>query len=168
MSAPPAKATAYAIAATFVPWAVGALLSFVLIYAGGYPDDEGESSWETFSGDWLSGWALAFPVLAALLVGVLAWARPTPHRWLVATRNTVVYAGVLLVVSVIRFLSDGAGEAVDYAFVTLLIALFTLQLPLCAALSAGLAGPLRIVTEAEADDTDAGPGAGVAGEPAAR
>ncbi|MEU3963862.1 hypothetical protein AB0F42_29350 [Streptomyces buecherae] len=164
MSASPAKATAYAIAATFVPWAVGALLSFVLIYAGGYPDDEGESSWETFSGDWLSDWALAFPVLAALFVGVLAWARPTPHRWLLATRNTVGYAGVLLVVSAVRFLSDGAGEAVDYAFVTLLIALFTLQLPLCAALSAALAGPLRIVT----DTDDADPGADVAGEPAAR
>lgn len=152
MSAPLPKAATFAIAASFIPWAVGALLSFVLIYAGGYPEDDGESSWETFSGDWLSAPALLFPLAAALVIGVLAVARPTPHRWLIATRNTVAYAVVLLVISVVRFLSDGAGQAVDYAFVTLIIALFTLQLPLCAALSAGLADRFGILaTDADRD-----------------
>ncbi|MFE6778721.1 hypothetical protein [Streptomyces sp. NPDC057702] len=164
MSATPPKAVAFAIAVTLVPWVVGALLSFVLIYAGGYPDGAGESSWRTFSDDWLGGWSLAFLTITTLVVAGLAWARPTPHRWLIATRNTVVYAVALLAVSAVRFLSDGAGEAVDYAFVTLIIALFTLQLPLCAALSAALAGPLGIAPDGD-PDPDLGAGAG---EPATR
>lgn len=157
MSAPLPKAATFAIATSCIPWAVGALLSFVLIYAGGYPDDDGDSSWQTFSSDWLSPSALVFPVAAALVIGVLAATRPTPHRWLIATRNAVAYAGVLLVISVVRFVSDGAGQAVDYAFLTLIVALFTLQLPLCAVLSAALAGPLGIAVGE--DDGDACPDA---------
>ncbi|MBB5939424.1 hypothetical protein [Streptomyces zagrosensis] len=146
MSAPLPKAATFAVAASFGPWVVGALLSFVLIYAGGYPDDDGDSSWETFSGDWLTASALLFPLAAALVIGVLTRLRPTPHRWLISAQSTVAYAVVLLVVSVLQSLADGdgVGQAVDYGFVMLIIALFTLQLPLCAALSAALARPLGI------------------------
>jgi archaellum biogenesis protein FlaJ (TadC family) len=146
MSAPIPKAAAFSVAASFLPWAVGALLSYVLIYAGGHPADAepGDGAWEIFSADWLAASALVFPLVAAVAMGLLVYVRPARDRWMIATRNTVAYTVLLLIVSIVRFSVEDAAQPVDEAFVMLIVALFTLQIPLCFAVSAVLAKPLAI------------------------
>ncbi|MBH1937089.1 hypothetical protein I5Q34_22940 [Streptomyces sp. AV19] len=149
MSAPIVRTAAHAAAASFLPWLVGALMAYALLYQGGSPA-EGETAADArsdgrdiFSADWLSlPWAL-FPLVTAVAVALLLAVRPTPSRWLLATRNTVVYAVVLLLTALARASAQGAEAPVDDAFLALALALFTLQLPLCFLLSAALTGPLE-------------------------
>ncbi|MDN3028879.1 hypothetical protein [Streptomyces sp. S.PB5] len=130
------RAVSYAVIVTLVSLAVGEAVNFL---------------WdpELPTRDWVFGALLApdrlvFPVVVIL---VLTEARlllpPTRSRWTTAGVDTGLYALVLLLVSAAEAVAYGDVAPADSAFVTLLFALFTLQLPAVFALSAWWHGRLH-------------------------
>jgi hypothetical protein len=104
-------------------------MAFLLLYVGGPADD-------TFRADYLSPAALTVPATGFAAVFSLRLLSSAAPRWRTAALDTSAYAVVLLAVSIVRAAVAADEAPVEAGFVTLIIALFTLQLPACLALSA--------------------------------
>lgn len=121
------KSAVYALVICLLPWSVGALLLLRPTSVAALGSLVGEPAF------------VVFPVVAtcAVLTGRLLW--PMATRLRTASVDTVTYTVTLLFVTIIGSAAgDAGGLAVDAGFVALILAGFTLQYPLCFALSLAL------------------------------
>lgn len=82
---------------------------------------------------------VVFPVIAFMVTLTLRLMWPMPTRLRTASVDTTAYAVTLWLVHVVGFSAGGdVGAAVNAGFVLLILAAFTLQYPLCFALSLAL------------------------------
>lgn len=140
------RAVALAAVASVVPWLLGGIVAVRTHAHGGFPLTSsgafaglGAARWVASADAWFSVASFTLPVVAVVLMVLWLVALAPRSRWTAAALDTAVLALVVLLMAFGDGLVDSAGSASGYAFGALLIALVTLQLPLCFALSAWLA-----------------------------
>lgn len=128
------SALSYATVVTVVSLVVGEVVNFL---------------WdpEMPTGDWVFGALLTadrlvFPVVVVLVLVEARLLLPAMSRWSTAGIDTGLYALVLLLVSAAEAVAYGDVAPADSAFLVLIFALFSLQLPAVFALSAWRYGHL--------------------------
>ncbi|GHH82115.1 hypothetical protein [Streptomyces capitiformicae] len=149
MLTPWSRAAGYAALVTLPSWLWGAIMASVLLSFG-------DLSSFTFDPDTILGGGLLFPPVAFVALTVVRKTLPALSRWRTATIDTSVYATLVLVTTVLSgwWVGDVMSEAVDWAFVTMTIALFDLQFVVALGLSAW--GYDRLVPTAPSGRTGGG------------
>jgi hypothetical protein len=137
---------------SFGPWLLGGVLAVTTRVHGGFPltraggfagADAGR--WVDFADDWFALSSFALPFVVTALVALWTVVLAPRNRWTVATLATAALAGVVLLMSFGDGFVNGQGSLFGYGFVALGLAVVTLQIPVCFALSAWLCVPLRVV-----------------------
>ncbi|MFF7450690.1 MULTISPECIES: hypothetical protein [unclassified Streptomyces] len=121
------SAVSYAAIVTLVSLAVGEAVNLLW--------DTEPPTRDQVSAALLSPERLAFPLVAIVVLVEARLVLPAGSRWITAGVDTGLYALVLLLITAAEAVTYG-GPPADSAFVMLLFALLTLQLPAVFALSA--------------------------------
>ncbi|WFB08816.1 hypothetical protein LRS74_18530 [Streptomyces sp. LX-29] len=149
MSVPMPRVAAFAAAASFVPWGVGASLCAAVTpvgvtpYEGQTAAEARREAWASYAAEWFSPEALLLPVLTFLALVALQYVGWRANRWLIAAKNVLGYAGVLALVTLVQGIAAGDERPEDWVFFMLTLALLTLQLPACYLVSAAMAKPFE-------------------------
>jgi hypothetical protein len=131
MLTPWSRAAGYAALVTLPSWFWGAIMANVLLSGG-------DVSLSDFGPAMILGGGLLFPPVAFLTLMTVRKVLPALSRWRTATIDTCLYAALVLVTTVLSgwWAGDAMTEAVDWAFVTMTIALLDLQFAAALGLSA--------------------------------
>lgn len=127
------SAVSYAAIVTLVSLAVGEVVDLL------WNPEPPTRNWATNA--LLTPDRLAFPLVAIIVLVEARLVLPARSRWATAGVDTTLYALVLLLVTAAEAVAYD-GPPADSAFVMLIFALFTLQLPAAFALSAWRSGHL--------------------------
>lgn len=146
------RVVALAAVVSFVPWLLGGLAALLTRAHDGFPltadgafAGADADRWLGFADDWFTAASYAMPIVTAVLVALWVVALAPRSRWTVAALATGIFALVVLLMSFGAGLVEGADSATGYAFVALLLALVTLQLPVCFVLAAWLSSPWGVL-----------------------
>lgn len=148
------RVVVFALLVAVVPWLVGGGAAAATRWRQGFPLTGGAfvgigaERWVQFADDWFLGSSVALPVVVAVLIVVWLWATPLSSRWTVAGLDAGIYAVVTVLLAFGNGFVAADRSPLEYALVALVLAVVTLQLPLCFLLSAWTARPMGVLLQA--------------------